>query len=346
MIINSTEFINKLNYLGMGVAKNIADKPIYNLVLFETDNGIVYGYTSNGKNSIKVEIGPTADDFYALVDYVSLLKFVKYCDGDIELTTTPKFIQIKSSNIKGKLPNGASGVPKGKSGITFEALNEYPNTLGGEINLSMIKTLLNPTHPVEIYQYVYFGDAILVTDTDNVLCISNKIFDRDLLLDIDSVQILSSVSNISYSYVSTNNILKLAIKSDEVYAELAIRNDADGDFQYDDLMNLFTDYNGDYTQINISELSKAMDAASMFGANPILAFNKDGIFIKIEASDFTYKLSDQSCTNHSYIISKDIVKKLGVIGKTCNIYYTNEGLIKCETDQFKVIVSAEDSSND
>lgn len=340
MIVNGDELRNKVNLLGMAVSKNIASKQYERMLRFESTGDTVYGYSIDGVNNIKVEIGKSTDDFYAIVDYNTFSSFIKSCDGDITLETKGKFIQIKSANVKCKLPTYNHETERGKTGINDPTKDyKYSKKINDTIELGTLKSVLDPMHVVETYEKIYFGDNIMVSDTDNVLIIEKRIFDEDILLELSSVEILNNISNIEYDIVTEGKLKKLVIKSDELYASIVTYENIDNDFQYNDFMDLFNDITGSNVILDTSNLSKAMSAASMFKTVPNLVFNPKGIFVKIDNVEFIYKLSDVKCEDHTFELTADIVKKLTSLGKELTVYYTNQDLMKCEADDKKEIIS-------
>ncbi len=340
MIVNGDELRKKVNLLGMAVSKNVASKQYERMLRFETDGDTVYGYSIDGVNNIRVEIGKSTDDFYAIVDYNTFSNFIKSCDGDITLETKGKFIQIKSSNVKCKLPTYNHEAERGKTGINDPTGDyKYSRKINDTIELGTLKSVLDPTHVVETYEKIYFGDNIMVSDTDNVLIIEKRIFDEDILLDLSSVEILNSISNVEYDIIKEGKLNKLAVKSDELYATMVITENSNDDFQYNDFMELFTDIDGGSVKLDTTILSKAMSAAAMFKTVPNLVFNPKGIFLRIDSVEFIYKISDDTCEDHTFELTNDAVKKLTALGKELTIYYTNQDLMKCETDGKKEIIS-------
>lgn len=340
MVINSDELKKKINYLGMSISKNVASKQTEKMIRFESDGNIVYGYTYNGINNIRVEIGTSTDDFYAIVDYTLFSNFIKSCEGDITLEPKNKFLHIKSSNVKCKLPTYNHEIDRKNTGIPTPVKNyNYDKQLVEKIDLGLIKSILDPNHIVETYRLIYFGDTIMVSDTDNVLKINKRIFDSDILLNLSSVDILNMVTNCEYTYSIENKVKLLCIKSDELYATMVITNNDNNDFQYNDFIDLFNTVNGKTVVIDSSILSKAISASSIFKTNPNIVFNNKGIFIKIDTVEFIYKISNDNCDEREFELSSDIVKKITSLGKDVVIYYTNKDLIKCESDGVSEILS-------
>lgn len=346
MVVNNTEFKTKLNLLGLAISKNITSKMSERVILFDTENDTVYAYTCDGVNNIRVEIGKTNEDFYAIVDYSTFTNFIKSCEGDITLEPKDKYIYIKSSNVKCKLPTYNHEVARGNSGIPSPVKNySYDTALNETIDLRIIKSILDPNHVVEIYRKIYFGDFIVVSDTDNVIKINKKVFSEDVLLDLSSVEILNAITNISYSFASAGKIKLLCVKSDELYATMVITNNDNNDFQYTDFIELFDTVNGHSIVLNTSDLSKAVNAGAMFKVAPNIVFNPKGIFARIDSVEYIYKISDVVCEDRTFELSSDLVKKLTALDKEITIYYTNSDLIKCETTDISEILSVTEVSN-
>ena len=343
MIINRDSLVKSLNYLSMAVSKTIVSKNSEKLLLLESKGDTVYGYTCDSINNIRVEIGKSTDDFYALVEFASFFSSIKSCEGDITLETKGKFIQIKASNVKCKLPTYNHEVKRDATGIPDPTNNyTYTNKLTDKIELGILKTIIDPNHPVEIYKKIYFGDYIVVSDTDNVLRINKKIFTEDIILNVSSVEILNNLSNIEYTYINDNGIRKLAVKSDELYAVFVITENTNNDYQYTDFIDLFNSVAGSNIIIDSTVLAKAMSAAAMFKTTPKIVFNPKGVFLQIDNVEFIYKISDKSCEDHIYELPADLVKKITVIGKDITLYYTNDDLLRCDCGNIHEILSAKE----
>jgi len=340
MIVNNEDFKKKLGYLGMAISKNVASKQSEKMVKFDCIDGIVYAYTSDGVNNIRVEIGPSDKDFYAVVDYATIATFVKSCEGDITLVTTDKFLQIKSSNVKCKIPTYNHELKRTTDAIPDPVKKyNYDKQLTNPIDLKMIKSMLDPNHVVEVYQKVYFGDCIMVSDTDNVIKKETRVFDKDILLDLSSIEIINVCSNLWYTYDNSTKTELLCIKSDELYATLAITNNDNNDFQYEDFLDLYNAVNGPTVVLDTTVLSKAINASSMFKTNPIIVFNPKGIFVQIDAVEFIYKISDEVCQDRQFELSTKLTKLISTLGKDVVVYFTNPDLIKCKVDDMESILS-------
>lgn len=340
MVVNNEDLRKKIGLLGMSVSKNVASKQSEKMIRLESKNDIVYGYTSDGINNIRVEIGPCTDDFYAIVSYDTFASFIKSCDGDITLETKSKFLYIKSSNVKCKIPTYNHETKRESSGIPDPTGNyTYDKTITEPIDLRLIKSVLDPNHVVETYRKVYFGNSIMITDTDNVIMKEVKVFNEDILLDISSIELLSVLNNISYTIVTTDKVKRLCIKSDELYATIVVTENENNEFQYDDFVGLFKDVAGASVLIDTSVLAKALNASSLFKVNPHIVFNPKGIFVQIDSVEFIYKISSTACEDRVFELSPNVVKMLTTLGKDVLVYYTNSDLIKCEVDNTKEILS-------
>lgn len=342
MVVNKDQLKDKLDLLGLAVAKSNSCKQVEKMIRFESIGDTVYAYTFDGINNIRVSIGKCNEDFYALVDYNLFSNFIKSCENDITLEAKNKFLHIKSSNVKCKLPTYNHEVDRKQTGIPNPVNNyDYDKTFEEPIDLNLIKSILDPTNIIETYRLIYFGDNIMVTDTDNVIKIEKRVFDEDVLLHLSSIYILNNATNCSYSFSSfKNNTHKLlCIKSDEFYATSIVGTNENNDFQYNDLLGLFTDISGDKVTLDTTILSKAINASNMFKINPVIVFNNKGIFVQIDAIEFIYKISNEKCDDRTFELSQSLVKKITSLGKEVAIYYTNKDLIKCEVDGVAEILS-------
>lgn len=341
MIINNEILKEKVKYLGLAISKDNTALQNTKMIRFSSSGNSVYAYTFDGTNNIKVYIGDCDDNFYAIVDYNIFNNFIKSCEGDITLETTDKSLNIKASNVKCKIPifndttkTKDAGIPDPK--CDFSTSKE----LKINFKLNTLKSILDTNHIVEAYRQIYFGDVIMVSDTDNVLIIENKVFDRNVTLDLSSVEILNSISNIKYSFINDGSINKLCITSNELDASIILKDSTD--FQYDDLMDLFDNIVGTSIIIDSNILSKAIATSQIFKINPNIIFNNKGIFLEIKSVGFIYKISDTTCSNRIFELDQNIVKKINVLGSDVIIYYTNNDLIKCVVDGMSMILSVKD----
>lgn len=340
IITNNEDFIKKLNYLGMAVSKNVISKQSEKMIKFNWENGVVYAYTANGINNIRVEIGPSDKDFYAIVDYNTFASFVKSCDGDITLESKDKFLYIKSSNVKCKIPTYNHELKRDSTAIPNPVNNyNYDKSLTENIDLKMIKSILDPAHIVEAYRKIYFGDSIMVSDTDNVIMKSTRVFDKDILLDLSSVEIITTLTNISYTYTIVDKVELLCIKSDELYATMVITNNDNNDFQYSDFVDLFNCTAGENVVIDTTVLSKAISASALFKTDPIIVFNPKGIFVQIDTVEFIYKISNTPCIDRKFKLTANLAKMISTLGPNVTVYYANPDLIKCEANNIQEILS-------
>ena len=349
MVIQKELLVKKLNYLGMAISKDPEAKIYTKLIRFQNTGDKVYAYTFDGINSVKVEIGTidAGSSFYAVVEYTLFNNFIKSCEGDIKLETKDKFMHIKASNVKCKIPvynkknDGDFNIP--------DPENDYPydRNVTEAIDLGIIKSILNIKHVVPIYRNIFFGDYIMVSDTDNVLKIEKKIFDHDILLSISSVEILNAITNIRYNFVKEDNVVKLCITSDELSAKIITIKDENSDFQYEDFNQLYNEVSGATVTLDASTLSKAMSASQLFNVVPKIVFNKKGIFVQIDNNDFIYKISDTACDeDRAYEFPPDLARKLCTMGSELTVYYTNSDLLRCDVGNVSEILSIKEIKNE
>ena len=339
MKISSDVLKEKLKYINFGVSKNNTDSYKYRAIRFETINGVVYCYSNDTINHVKVEIGPTDKDFAATIDFAVFSNFIKSCDGDITLDTTAKGLSVKTNVVKAKLP--AYENKSGTNGIPAPIIKDCNTELSEEFRLDLIKLILDANHPVEAYQKVYFGDTMMVSDTDNVLVYEKKYFDSNIMLNLTSVELLSNLTNAKYSIETDNNISILYVEADELSARIIGGSNADGEYQYEDLDELFTVCTGDNVEIDTKVLSKAMSTSQLFKVVPELVFSKKGVHLNIDSVDFSYIISDTPCEDKKIVLDPKVSKKICTIGDTVTIYYNcdEESLIKVEHDDVREILS-------
>lgn len=338
MIVNNDELKTKLKYLGFGISKSSLTINTH-VISFSTINNKVYAFTYNKINNIGIYIGDTTEDFKAMVSYDLFTKLINSCDGDIELTITTKCINIKATNLKCKVPIINMGTTYNFPN-PIENKSKYVYDLNNNLKISLIKSIIDTNHIIEAYRKICFNDVILVSDTENVLKINEKIFNENVLLDFSSIELLTILNNVKYFF--TSNSSNLCIMSDELFAKIEVDTNKNNDFQYTDFIDLFSTILGKKTEIDTKSLLKATNTAEIF-KNPInLTFNRDGVFIKVDNNGFSYKISDKACDTYIYEVDLPIIKKICTIDNIVSIYYTNEDLIRCDNSDGSIseIISA------
>lgn len=344
MKLTTSRFNDCLGILGMAVSKNVTDRPITKTINLYTEDNYLYGVTINNSNNIRMRICETTEDFNVTVQYDLLNNIIKACEDEfVELTSSDKSIQIKSNLIKCKLPifTYQGNFPKPKTNTAhstdFSTLSQYN---------AKIKSVLNKDCPVNCYKNIYFSDTdFMVTDTDNVLLVNEKYFNEPLLLDVSTVDILSNLAECNYSIET--KVMKniqgkiLTVVSDDI--ELNAISQSFDEYQYDDFKTLFDTTIKDKTDISKGNITKAITVASLFNDTPTLNFTNKGIFISIKESDFSYKISDEVCTNEvSYKIPIALFRKITTSNSDIiTISYGNTDMIKCEEDTVQVVYAVE-----
>ena len=346
MKIDTSRLKECLSFLGLAISKNSSDRPFTKMIELSTENGYLYGYTDSGVNNIKMKICATSDDIQATVAFSLFYDVVKNCDDTLELKATDKALNIKSNNLKCKIPIHTSAT--GTSGI------KHPKTVSdNDIDFSNMKDILHicksivdPEFPIICYRNIYFGDKTMVSDTDNVAIIDNKFFNEPMLLPLSSVEILSKLEKCKYKIMSKdkdpNTIRKkLEISTDEI--DICMLSELTTDYQYDDLLELFNIDIANKTTVDVSNLSKAVSTSKLFKATPNLVFDTNGTSLQIEASDFSYTINNDNLEAHTYRLAESTIKKL-LANKTdtIDLYFDSNGLLKCIADNIESILSIEE----
>ena len=327
-----TETLKKaLDYLSMGIGKS-ADKYENQLIEFETSNGKLKAYTSDDVNKLGIRICDCTDEFNVTLKFDILYSLVKACkDSEIEIIANKNFTQFKTKTISCKLSTF-------NHNITRPEFPKYTDKMNGKDlvkYLPMIKSILNTSHTVECYRYVYFGDNIMVTDTDNVAIITEKVFD-DILLQLHSLEILSSFEDFDYIVGKT----KICVCSGDKIADITLMNKAE--YQYKDLLDLFNTTSTNKITLTKELLSSAISTAALFDNETInLVFNNDGIKLEMPSVEFSYILSTFHCIDRTYTMPLTLLKKFLVIGDNLTIGYDNDSLIYVENDNIKTIYGVE-----
>ncbi len=335
-----------LSILSLAISKNSSDRPSTKMIELSTENGFLYGYTDNGINNIRMKICDTTDSINATCEFSLFYDIIKNCDSSVDIKTTNKAISIKSNDLKCKIPIHSSA--SGKSGI------KHPSTVSdNDIDFSEIKDILpicksiiDTDLPIICYRKIYFSNKIMVSDTDNVAIIDKNIFNEPVLLELSSVEILSKLSNCKYKIESNqkdvNEIQKvLHISSDDI--DITIISILTEEYQYNDLINLFSINIANKTTIDVSSLSKAVSVSKLFKHTPNLVFDENGTSLQIISKDFVYNINKDNLERHMYITSNKLINNiLATKSDKLDVYFNSNGLLKCVNDEVEMILSIEE----
>lgn len=340
MKVQTNELLSAVNILGNAVSKNNVKVPLASAIELSTKDGILYGYTFDMTNFLRVEIGPCDEEFLATVEYTqfhSIIKSIK--SEEVELTTTKNSLNIKSKSVKCKLPlyvdaNGNIGKAKkaSKPEVEFKQLNVSKI----KTYFPIFKSIIKPDFAVECYRYVYFGSkGIIVSDTSNVILIDEIYFDSDLLLQLSSISIMNLFDDCEYYINTEKNVLY--ISNDKI--NLAIVDQKKSDFQYNDMIDLFSsvEFPSNY-KLQASSLSDGLSVSNVFQYNNIFfEFNKDGCWLKMAPVEFVYQVDSTPGDEFVFSTTKDILKKIFIGKDELSIDYGMDDLIKVTADNISGI---------
>ena len=332
MKINTETLKKALDYLSMGIGKS-ADKYENQLIEFETSNGKLKAFTSDDINKLGIRICDTDKELNVTLKFDILYSLVKACkDDEIEIIAAKNYTQFKTNTVSCKLSTFTHK-------ITRPEFPKYNATLKGETisdTLPIIKSILNTSHVEECYRYVYFNDNIMVTDTDNVAIVEEKIFNNNTLIQLHSLEILSTFDNFDY----ITNGKKLCAQCGDKIADITLMDASK--YQYNDLLALFETKIENKITITKEVLSTAINTASLFNNDVVnLVFNASGVKLEIPNIEFSYILSTFHCVDRTYIIPIALIKKFLVVGTNLTIGYDSDSLIYIENGNIKAIYGVE-----
>lgn len=344
MKIDAKLLQESLSFLGLAISKNITDRPITKMVELRTVNGFLVGATSDGVNNIQYKICPTKESLNALVDFEIFNNIIKSCTDEVELKEYDNALGVKSSTMKCKIASIHKRSTCTMQHCTMEqCVNNVDFTSLSEI-LSVCRSILNTEFSINCYRNIYFNDKIMVTDTDNVAVISKKFFNDNVLLSYKTAELLSKLTTAKYTIVEEEHththkkFKKLYVQTDK--ADIVCFSENADLFQYDDLNDLFNTVAKDTITINKSELSKGYNIAKLFKTNNLLfVFDTDSVYLRIDQSDFTYKVSDVGIsTKHSFVVNEALMKKFLALSNEITISIL-DGMIKCSAGNIEEIYS-------
>lgn len=348
MKIDAKLLQDSLAFLGLGVSKIISDRPISKMLELCTENGFLVGTTCDGINNIRLKICATTETLNALIEYELFNNIIKSCTGEIELIEqNNNVIQVKSSSMKCKVLSSYyrnnTSMPHTKMencvhDIDFTNLSEI---------LPISKSIIDPNFSIDCYRHIYFGDNIMVTDTNNVAIINKKFFNTPVLLSYKTIEILSKLNKAKY--IITNEIhsstnreyKKLYVKTDSI--EFVCLSKFMQLFQYDDLNDLFSMTATDSITLNKEVLNKAYNTAKLFKNSKVLfIFDTNNVSLRVDQSDFTYIISDVGIsTKHIFKATDDLMKKILTLSDKITISIF-DNMIKCSSKDIEEIFSVEE----
>jgi len=341
MKVQTDKLASAVAILGNAVSKNDIKTPLSSAIELSTKDGILYGYTFDMTNFLRVEIGPCNEEFLATVEYTQFHSIVKSIKSDeIELTTTKNALNIKSKTVKCKLPlyvDANGNIGKAKKASKPDNVDFTPVDVSKvKSYIPIFKSICRQDFSVECYRYVYFGSkGILVSDTSNVILINDVLFNEDLLLTMKSISLLSLFDECEY-YINTEKHV-LYISNDTMNLTIVDQNKEL--FQYDDMIDLFNSLQIPYQyKLKASSLSEGLGVSNVFQYNSIFfEFNKDGCWLKMAPVDFVYQVDETPGEDFVFTTTKDIIKKFFISNEELTIDYGIDDLIKVTADNISGI---------
>lgn len=350
MKIDSKLLQDSLAFLGLAVSKNVSSRPITKMLELKTDGSFLIGTTCDEQVFLHLKICPTTEDLKVLVEFELFNNIIKSCTGEIELKEATNAVSIKSASMKCKVPSSFNRPNTSMPTIPMVECSEETDFTGLSSVLPICKSILKPDFSIDCYRNIFFGDNIMVTDTDNVAVISKKFFNTNVLLSYKVVEILSKLTNAKYTITdevhahTKREFKKVYVKNDTV--ELTCLSNYSQQFQYDDLAELFKLTEKESVTINKADLSKGYSVAKNFkNAKIDLVFDNDGVFLTIHKSDFIYKVSESKTTNKwVFNATDDLVKKILTLPDTIEINIL-ENMIRCSSNGVNEIFSVVEESD-
>lgn len=338
MKINTDVLKESLDFLSMGISKAASSPTATKLIELSTHEGKLYGYTYDEVNFLRVKICDTTEDFNVVLTFDVFNSLVSSCkDDEIELIIEKKGVKFKTKTMSCKLANylqTASTSPV-KHPLTTLCDKECTEDIGQY--MSAIKSILNKNHVITCYQNIYFGDAILATDTDNALIINKQVFTEDLLLSYHSVEILNSLGNFNYAIKTENGWTSLYVKTENKV--LYITTFKRDEYQYNDFKNLLKVDIPNAVDIEKTDLNNGLSTASLFqSANIDIVMSKDGVSLVIPSDDFNYKISTIPCEDFSYRVPIATVKRMLCLDQKITLFYGNKDFIKIYSGDYKELL--------
>lgn len=351
MKIDAKVLQDALSFLGLAVSKIVSSRPITKMLELKTDGSFLVGTTCDDQTFLHLKICPTSEDLNALVEFELFNNIIKSCTGEIELKEATNAISIKSSSMKCKVPSSFNRPNTSMPTIPMIECSEDTDFTGLSSVLPICKSILKPDFSIDCYRNIFFGDVIMVTDTDNVAVVSKKFFNTPVLLSYKVAEILSKLKNAKYAVTeevhkhTKREFKKLYVKTETV--ELICISNYMQQFQYDDLAELFKLVEHEFTIVNKAELSKGYSVAKNFKNAIInLVFDTEGVFVTIPKSDFVYKVSDCKTKNKwVFVATDDLMKKILTLPDNIEINIL-DNMIRCASNGINEIFSVVEGSED
>lgn len=341
-----------LGLLGLATSKTEGiSKPLASLLQLITEDGYLYGYTWSTVHNMKVKIAECDESFDCLINFENFYSIIKSCgEGAIELTMNDKSLGVKSAIMKCKLP--IYPIQSGKG------MPHPQDATGDEIDFSNIATVLPVCKAVikkdfveECYKYIYFGPrGIMATDTDNVALIAKFFFSERIILDVRTVEILNKIGKGKVDVKSKDKRKKIVVTTDKLTYRAYAHTEEMDNYQYDEFADLFQS-GPEYTvKISKNTFMQAVSASKLFNYEPRLVFSDKGVFLKVDNSEFIYKISSEACEPFTYQVSVALLSRmLFVKDDEFALYYGNcpdgkPSFLRIDSEDIMEIISTEEDN--
>lgn len=331
-----TDVLQKaLDFLSMGVAKSL-DKYETELIEFETSNGKLKAYTNDGVNKLGMRICDTTDDFNVTLKFDMLYNLVKACkDDEIELKPAKNYTTFTTNTLSCRISTFTHKLDR----PVFPTYDSKMKSENIKSAIPIIKSMLDEKHVEECYRYVYFGDHIMVSDTDNVIIINENLF-NNILVQMHSLLILTMFDEFDYICGQRS----FCAHSDGRIVEFNLMDKTK--FQYDDMLELFKTTSKNSLVIEKTVLQNALNIALLFDTENVdVVFDENGVRIEIPAANFKYSLSNHRCIDKTYTMPISLLKKMLVLGDQLTIGYDSDDLVYVESGIYKAIYGVPNNAN-
>ena len=344
MKVSTNELVTALSLLGNGISKKSTARIETKMVELSVEDGVLYGYTSDGINYIKTKISDTTEDILAVVDYNMLNNLVKATSSEtISIKADAKVVSIKATDLSCKLPIlidsmgnivkiskfwSTVTIPKTYNTVDFSSLNEYIPTL---------KNVIKEDFVIPCYSCVFFNkDYIMASDTDNLIRIDVSYFDSDILLTLNTTEFLAKLGEVDTCV--TDDMLFVHTDTLDFISRLQDKSE----YQNEDLNGLIEVSQPYNVNISGEKLATALNMSKLFGFNVVqLVFGSDGVFFKVPQQDFNYKLSDEAKADFTYNLNNDVISKMLLSKKDFTLNYGEANMVMVTVDNTYGVFSFE-----
>lgn len=333
--------------------------PITSLMAVELKEGVLTLTTTDATNTLKIkEKDVTGDDFYVVVQVDLFSKLIsKTTTESISLDLKEHSLEVKGNGTYNiDLPLDEEGelirFPEYKFNHEVEASTMYATSIKSILNAN--KAALAETMEIPCLTGYHFGDKVITTDTYKVCCNAENIFNSEILLPAELVNLLALIDQEKIKVQQDKNKILFTTENVVIYG---VNLDGIEDYPVE-AINAYLD--SEFTSMCklaksalINVLDRLMLFVTPYDKNGVyLTFTKDGLVISSKQSNGTELLKYQGSENFApFTCCADIelfrTQLVAQEGEVTELWYGHEKALKMVSGKITQIISLlEDDRSD